>query len=374
MRDTAGILNEAYQLIEAGDLGAARQQLQPLLSSDSQNPDVWWLYAHAVEDPTEGQQALQRVVDLSPSYPGAADLLSQMPQVEPKPTSLKPLTPLRPLNPLPPVVPETSKQVAPVGDSDFDDEFDSIEPEEKPRRSPLMLVALLLLALVVVAAILFMASQPGADATTTPTSVAQGVTPLPVTDTQAILLPTEDLLPTDSTGLATEEMVATEDAMIATADMVATDAPAPTDETSAPLATDEAVPVATEESVVPTMESQSAATTDLAALSTALSALNVPADSVQLRQTTLGATAIVDACEIPGPIAGTLISSLMDNLARFTGYGNDTEAIGVSVADCSSGSAARIVAVSLADATAYNSGEIDAREFQRRWRPVDALP
>jgi hypothetical protein len=373
MRDTAGILNEAYQLIEAGNLGEARQRLQPLLANDSQNPDVWWLYAHAVEDPTEGQQALERVLELSPSYPGAADLLAQTSPMPSDAAPPKPQTPLRPLTPLAPVLPESTKQVAPTGTGDFDDDFGDTQPEEARRRSPLMLVALLLLALVVVGVILLLAMQPGTGGTATPTAVAQGVTPLPVTDAQSILLPTEDLIPTDVAAVATEEMVST-DAIIATEDSTTTEEPAPTVEEAAPLATSDVVPAATAEAPIPTVDSQSVETTDLTALSTALAALNVPADSVQIRQTTLGATALVDACEIPGPIAGSLITALMDNLARFTGYGSDTEAIGVSVADCASGSAARIVAVALADAAAYNSGDIDAREFQRRWQPVDALP
>ena len=78
MGDTASTLNEAYQLIENGQPADARNLLKPLLESDSGNPDVWWLYIHAAEDAEDGRRALDKLVELSPNYPGLPDLYQQV--------------------------------------------------------------------------------------------------------------------------------------------------------------------------------------------------------------------------------------------------------------------------------------------------------
>src|SRR5687768_13278994 len=93
MSDNAAILNEAYGLIDQGGLARARTVLQPLLESDSQNPDVWWLYTHAAEDENEGRRALERVLALDPQYPGATELGERL-GVSTAPRVLKPLRPL----------------------------------------------------------------------------------------------------------------------------------------------------------------------------------------------------------------------------------------------------------------------------------------
>jgi hypothetical protein len=70
-------LDEAYELIEAGQLDQARALLDDISRENPNDPDVWWVYAHAVEDPTEAREALNKVQALDPTYPGAEDLIQQ---------------------------------------------------------------------------------------------------------------------------------------------------------------------------------------------------------------------------------------------------------------------------------------------------------
>ncbi len=72
------ILNSAFEMIEAGHPDRAVTLLQPLLTQAADNPDVWWVYAHAVTDPQVAHAALTRVLRLEPAYPEAVSLLRQL--------------------------------------------------------------------------------------------------------------------------------------------------------------------------------------------------------------------------------------------------------------------------------------------------------
>lgn len=71
-------LQRAFELIEQDSLEEAQEVLDAVLASDANNPDAWWLYAHAVTDPQEAQRALQNVTRLDPTYPGARSLLETL--------------------------------------------------------------------------------------------------------------------------------------------------------------------------------------------------------------------------------------------------------------------------------------------------------
>jgi hypothetical protein len=181
MSDNAAILNEAYGLIEQGELARARTLLQPLLESDSQNPDVWWLYTHAAEDENEGRRALERVLALDPQYPGATDLGQRL-GVGPR--VLKPLKPL-PTTPTPatptPVVPAPVTP-APVltspSDPDLDDDdfAETATPASEGRRFPSLLM-IAGLAIIIVGVLWFAATMLNQPTEPTPTAVADLLTP-----------------------------------------------------------------------------------------------------------------------------------------------------------------------------------------------------
>ncbi|MDX2160621.1 MAG: hypothetical protein SF162_04780 [bacterium] len=75
---TESQLMRAFELVEAGRLDDARAILTPLLTNNRNNPDVWWVYAHAVTDPLVAQDALNNVLRLDEGYPGARELKSQL--------------------------------------------------------------------------------------------------------------------------------------------------------------------------------------------------------------------------------------------------------------------------------------------------------
>ncbi len=180
MTDTAAILNEAYGLIEQGELGRARSLLQPLLESDSQNPDVWWLYTNAVDDENEGRRALDRVLALDPQYPGAADLSARLGNA---PRVLKPLSSLKPAPvpttpPLLPVTPVVTSATSTMDDPDLnDDEFAATVGAPQGRRlSGILLIAgAAIIAIGVLWLFTTLANQP---APVTPTAVANLITPV----------------------------------------------------------------------------------------------------------------------------------------------------------------------------------------------------
>jgi hypothetical protein len=77
------VLTRAYQLIEDEQHAAARQLLQPLVTTQPNNADAWWLLAHAVDDPPSARVALQNVLRIDPNYSGAQMLLATLEQTYP---------------------------------------------------------------------------------------------------------------------------------------------------------------------------------------------------------------------------------------------------------------------------------------------------
>jgi hypothetical protein len=71
-------LDQAYQLIENNQLGEAERLLQGLLPQHEANPDVWWLLAHATQDSKRGQEALNKVLSISPDRQDAKDILQRL--------------------------------------------------------------------------------------------------------------------------------------------------------------------------------------------------------------------------------------------------------------------------------------------------------
>lgn len=92
MADAAQQLQEAYEQIEDGNLQAARQLLDDIRPQHENNPDFWWVYVHAIEDEEDGRNALNRVRQLAPNYPGLQQLEEQSGLQTPHVQSLKALS------------------------------------------------------------------------------------------------------------------------------------------------------------------------------------------------------------------------------------------------------------------------------------------
>ena len=71
---TSQILLRAYELIEADKQDEARNLLEPVIESEKDNADAWWLYIHAVDSPEEAQDAIDKLVAVNPNYPGLQEL------------------------------------------------------------------------------------------------------------------------------------------------------------------------------------------------------------------------------------------------------------------------------------------------------------
>jgi hypothetical protein len=257
MPDTAAILNEAYGLIEQGDLSRARTLLQPLLESDSQNPDVWWLYTHAAADENEGRRALDRVEALDPQYPGAAELRERLG------TGPRVLKPLSSLQPKPSSTAPTAVSPAPVipdvDEPDLDDDDEFAETTSTPQRQRLSRILLIAGGIIIAFALLalLLPSLLNPAPSPTPDVIAGLETPTFDTALTPVLgfeSPTVDPLVTPLDGVATTdgavptlttEALIDEFAQTATALVVTSiNAQVATEESASPT---EAVTVSTEE-------------------------------------------------------------------------------------------------------------------------------
>jgi len=80
---TEGKLEQAYDLIRQERLDEAVSILQPLLINESQNADVWWLWANAVREPEDARHALHKVLEYSPQHASARQQLAKLDELYP---------------------------------------------------------------------------------------------------------------------------------------------------------------------------------------------------------------------------------------------------------------------------------------------------
>jgi hypothetical protein len=343
MSDAAQTFSEAYDLIEQGNLSAARQLLDNVRAENENNPDFWWVYAHAVEDAQAGRDALQRVQQLQPDYPGINNLMQQAGISTSRPT----VQTLRPPQSLPDL-PKT--QGFDDEFSDMDEDFVLDEPAQNNMGRNMLLAAAAVAVLLILGALLIPSLLGGDEVSSTATPIAQPVTTL---GTLEIIDTTED---------ATEA--------------VETDEATPTEEEVEP--TDE--PTATEAEIEPTSEDEptedvTEATEDIvsddafAELAARLADYEVPVDGIEVGETLLGNTFLVTTCSPPGPVATQSILSIADTLKTET-LADDIEAVGFRIANCADDTAVRIIGVSRSDFDAFAAGSITAQQLQGLLRPI----
>ncbi|RMG88950.1 MAG: tetratricopeptide repeat protein, partial [Chloroflexi bacterium] len=143
-------LTKAFELIEQERHDAALEILEPLLQEERNNPDVWWLYAHATADRETARDALNMVLLLKPDYPGASQLLEQL-RIEPVSAGTHPITSSPAYTP-PPTLPDLPP--AETEEDDFDDldfeDFDDDKPRSRLRTFLGMLFVLLIIGVIAV--------------------------------------------------------------------------------------------------------------------------------------------------------------------------------------------------------------------------------
>lgn len=407
---TTEILNQAYDLIEQDNLPEALSLLKPIVEAEPDNANAWWLYAHAVDDPQLGRDALQKVAELNPNYPGLESLTEQIEVVKPaqesKPT-LKKLGNDAPPASIPESLPDdeliSSDELDFDEDLDFDDdEFDDDdfsdddefdldfeeEAEEKPEkggRNRLLLIGVPIAVVAVLgigAVALLLSSGGGSSDIPTPTNVsiasASTATLVPSVTisvssddnaTQPSEEPTEedDSANIDNLSLTATALFSTSSNPTVTVDADPTEVEVDITEEVEPTETDE--PTETPEDT-PTREPSETPTDEPEAnLLDKLTSFDIPEDGINVDETDLGDTLIVSVCVLPGPQASEAMLGIMDimseNIDDF-----DVDGIGVEIVDCEADTPLRTIAVSSDDARDYANGDIDQREFQRLWQPA----
>jgi hypothetical protein len=383
MSDAAQIFNEAYQLIEQGDLASARQLLDDVRAENENNPDFWWLYAHAVDDEATGRDALNRVRQLNPDYPGLDNLLPQ------PDTASRPIRPLRPPTTLPDLPRKT-----PAFDDDFGGFDDDFEVYEKPvansRRNLYLAAAGIVVAVIVIAALLLFMLPRGDETTSTPTAIlVLPTTEVPVEASAVSIDVTEDIIDmTEEIEPTAEDVEPTDDATEAEPTQEDTtpteEAVEPTNEETQPVDVTEAVEptdaeiVTTEatEAVEPTEETTSVDATeavagdaDYSALAPQISQFNVPDEGVEVAETMLGNTLLITTCSPPGPTATQSILGILTVL-QDEPIGAEIEAIGFRVANCTDDTTIRIIGVSREQFDDYVNANISAQQLQSSMRPI----
>jgi hypothetical protein len=358
MANAAQVLQQAHDLIEAGDYQAARQMLDTVRSSNENNPDFWWVYAHAVEDATEGRAAIERVRQLAPNYAGLESLAA----------GTSPVSAIKPLRPIVPPPPMSKVETE-------EDEFATTEetPDKKgnPLKTILTWVGLALLIIVVVLALVSSVLNNNGGATPTPERTAivdNFFTPIVPTGESQVILPgdlTEEGLPSQESPVATEEQAETE--------IVATDEEAAETEELA-TATEvqaETEAVATDKDTVATEAETEAVVSDAVPeeVMEEIADFGVPTEGVSEESSSLGETLVVTSCTTPGPAASRNIIGILDAF-KDAGVNLNAEAIAFNITDCTDNSVVISLGISSEIVESYWLGDTTASELLAALRRI----
>lgn len=335
------VLQNAYELIQQGQLDDAKALLDTHRHEYETNADYWWLVAHSTNDPEVGRAALGRVLLLDKSYPGARELDEEV---------------------------RFTEQLASASE----------QPTRKHGRVPLLpLIALLAIALGIVAFLVLNSSQPAqtvagvGDGSATPvetvtitadeTMSAEAVTTADVRLTEA---PT--MLPTTETEAATDEPTATP--------APPTQTPIPPTATPVPPTQTPIPPTATEEPVLPTSD---ALVTSPTLLAQNAEPVFVSYEFMQGQLTppngvfVVGDVLSISLCAVPGIGAGNAVRDLLMTVSIGTAELDPaTRTIEIGIVDCTSNEEQRVIAVPRDRVEAYARGEITLQQLQQAIQPI----
>lgn len=381
---TNAILQRAYELIEDGALELAQETLSPLLESDADNPTLWWVYSHAVRDPSIGRAALDRVLELDSTYPGARELNTDVLAAQSPPAELVDAA-------------DSDGSIA-QSQSDFDiDDWEALQPlvteEPAAKKSRLAyFVVLVVLGIFVAgaalvatgaldfsavlsrllpspeaAAIVVAAPTGAANATVAAESTDGAVATSMVEATEAT--GAETAIPGDSatelqpTSALTLEATAaaTEEATV----IAPGDGAADTSTQAAPV-TDAVEPDVTPSEVDPAV----LALVD--AVAQAISEFSIDPRSSDVLASELGSTLIIQVCAVPGREFNARLNLVMDALVGAVAQiPSDIEAVAAGLLNCDDPEAVlRIIAVPVSVIQRFAAEEIEAKDFQRAWQPL----
>lgn len=309
-------LSQAFELIEADKLEEARAILKPILDADKDNPDVWWLYAHAVNDPETARLALSNVRRLDPDYLNAGELLYSLEKHSPASDLADALSEKEPsfLPAFPSTLPGLSDSNGDADDDDWDLPDDEEEEADAPFfRRPIFLLAIGTVIFAIIASLFVLQSLPQTQ------NPAVGETPT----NQAVVMETSTVEATAiEAQLTTPEQVSSND--------------------------------------------------EFDNIYAALSDFSVADNGIGFKQTALGNTVVASVCTEPGAVMRETLPNVLKALARESStLSAETQAISAQMVDCSNNATLLMIGVPIADAQAYASGSLDDNMFQAKWQPVN---
>lgn len=308
-------LVRAFELIEEERLAEAREIIQPILAADSANADVWWIYAHAVEDRAEARRALHRVVEIDPQYEGAQELLSYYTDDE--------------LDP----VHEPSETLDTFDDEfDFDDDsFDQVteQPiiaEHQANPWPRRIVIITVILLLALVGYLILNSGRGDDLDDDP---------------QVVIVPTDEpiiLLPDDLDDLTEGDEIADE------------------------------LPIDSEMVSEEIFEESPS----ISELSLILGDYNLANDEFVFFDTALGRTQTINLCnDDREALRDTIQNTLMAFSNNLGLIELDTQSIAIRILGCDEQETLSFIGVSMDNVALYDAGEMTDQEFMGTWTVLD---
>ena len=383
---TNTILQRAYELIENDELEQAQALLAPLLETDEENPSLWWVYSHALRDQSIGQLALDRVLELDPSYPGAKELKDDVLEIQARDADLIALDA------------DESVSAQDAAGSAIDD-WDDLQPSnldsDKSSNGRLGAVLLAIILFVVAAGIALVAAgvvdiseiletilpTPEAEfvvvaaPTVGPTALASDSSEsTPENSSEAPSLPSESTPENspEAPSLPSEEATEVSPAEPTEAATAAQETEVATQATSAATAaTVEATTVAAD--VSPTLdESPNTMSAFVGAVADSISDFELDQSASSMRSTSLGQTIVIQVCAVPGIEFNARLSLVINAMVDLADMiPADTEAVAAGLLNCDDDSARlRIIGVSVEAIQQYLDEAIDSKEFQRAWQPL----
>ncbi len=381
-------LQRAFELIEDDALEQAQELLAPLLETDADNPALWWVYSHAVRDSGIGRAALDRVLELDPSYPGARELNADLMDLQ-----------------SPAVAFTLSEDVEDAPQSSVSelaiDDWEELQPivtepppAPAPRRGYALLVVVILFfvaggALIATGALdissllsaLLPSPEPAAIVVSAPSE-----TPPAATDPAATVTgePPETAAPIDEADPTAATVAVDTAADLTTAPPTApglsatiTISPPPTEQTAAPT-TDPPAADATAAATQPEAAEPQPATATGAALALvntvagAISDFTLDPAASTLGSTDLGATLIIHVCAVPGPEFNTRLNIVMDAVVNAAAaIPAELDAVAAGLLHCGDPDAnRRVIGVQVDVIQQFAAEEIEPKDFQRAWQPL----
>jgi tetratricopeptide (TPR) repeat protein len=344
MSENQQALEQAYMLIEAQKLGEARAILEKVLEHDKNSADVWWLYAHAIDDPKQAVTALENVARLDPTNAEAKTLL------------------------------QTARQQAGVGvgddEFDFDDEdlapAEEDEPDDTRRRS--FIIFGVIVALVALGLFILLASPRGTNepaSNPTGTFVSQNADSVALTSTAQAIIANQTPIPLLPLDNDSANLTLTAQTMFVTPDSVSTEGLA----TSVILPPTETVVVITEDVVTEIVVSTPSVENYLASL-----ASEYPTNgTTELVDSVFGATLLVPMCTTRGDDHSALIPRAMAGLSQNIALlPVDYMAVGVRFLDCTANETINVMIMPTQSALEYNNADLSEQDFRRSWSVIDA--